>query len=458
MEFITTSHTLWYNYNQMEIITQAVLVLLLILLNAFFAASEYAIVALRPTRVEELVKRGDVLARLIRKALANREDFISATQLGTTIVGLILGWIGEPVFERLFFSFFAFVPKGGILVVLHFISIITAFLLLTFLSVIVGELVPKTIAIQRAEVVALVLIAPLTLFVKLFRPLVVFFNRIGSRTVRLFGFNSPTSDHLPYTKEELKLLFSQIGESGIMAKEELRIVDNVFKLSDKEIKLMMTPRSEILMVNINSPISKIREQMDPRYSRFPVYRGSLDNIVGFIHVKDIYHLGNTDSDNGKKLIQTSIIRKIISVPETKKANEVLLDMQKKHVHLAVVYDEFGVMVGVVTLEDIIESLVGEIQDEFDKPILNIKRNADGSYLIEGNVSLEKMQKRFHLPIKGQGYTTIGGLIFGLIGREPRIGDKIWISHKSFEVKSIEGKRIKELVLKMNGLTSEERKR
>lgn len=142
----------------MEIITQVVLVCLLILLNAFFAASEYALVALRATRVEELVKRGDVLARLIRKAILNREDFISATQLGTTIVGLILGWVGAPIFERLFFSFFSFIPKGGLLVIAHSLSIFAAFLLLTFLSVIVGELVPKNLAIQRAEMVALILI------------------------------------------------------------------------------------------------------------------------------------------------------------------------------------------------------------------------------------------------------------------------------------------------------------
>jgi len=298
-----------------------------------------------------------------------------------------------------------------------------------------------------------VLIAPLTLFVKLFHSSALLLNRIGSSILHVLGFDPHSPEHISYSKEELKLLFNQLSDSGIMAKEELRIVDNVFKLSDKPIKLMMTPRTEILTVNVHMPISKIREQLDPRYSRFPVYKGNIDNIVGFIHVKDIFHLEHTTGKE-KKLSETLIIRKIISVPETKKANDVLLDMKKKHVHLAVVYDEFGVMVGVVTLEDIIESLVGEIQDEFDKPILNIRRNTDGTYLVEGNVSLEKIQKRFHLPIKGQGYTTIGGLIFGLIGREPRIGDKIWISNKSFEVKAVEGKRIKELILKMNGIQNE----
>lgn len=440
----------------MEIVTQVVLVLLLISLSAFFAASEYALVALRKTRVDELVTRGDVLARLLGKALAKRQEFISATQLGTTIVGLILGWIGEPIFEKLFFSIFSFVPKGGMLALLHIVSVVAAFTLLTFLSVIMGELVPKTIAIRRSEMVALVLIAPLTLFVDIFRPFVFFVNRIGERMLSLLRFKYDTSVSSPYSKEELKLLFSQVRESGIMAKEDLRIVDNVFKLSDKEIKQMMTPRSQILTLNVHMPINKVREQLDPRFSRFPVYQGSIDNIVGFIHVKDIFHFNNK-TNKDKKIVETSIIRKIISVPETKKANEVLLDMQKMHVHLAVVYDEFGVMVGIVTLEDIIESLVGEIQDEFDKPLLNVRRNVDGTYHIEGNVSLEKMQKRFHLPIKGQGYTTIGGLIFGLIGREPRVGDKIWISHKSFEVKSIEGKRIKELTLRMNSAQGEKKK-
>lgn len=433
----------------MEIITQLVLVVLLILLSAFFSASEYAIVALRSTRVDELVKRGDALAKMIKNALAKREEFISTTQLGTTIVSLILGWIGAPVFEKLFLSIFYFLPKGGALAFANLVSIIASFIFLTLLSMIVGELVPKTIAIQRAEMVALILIAPLTVFVKIFHPLVFFLNKTSNKTLKVLGLNTQNNDNILYTKDELKLLLDQISNSGTMEKEELNIVDNVFRLSEKQIKQMMTPRTEILTININSPINKILTQLDSRYSRFPVYKGSVDNIVGFIHVKDIYHLEKSP-DKEKKLSGTPVIRKIISVPETKKANEVLLDMKKKHVHVAVVYDEFGVMVGLVTLEDIIESLVGDIQDEFDKPILNIKRNADGSYLIDGNVSLEKMQKRFQLPIKGQGYTTIGGLIFGLIGREPRIGDKIWISHKSFEVKSIEGKRIKELILKMNG--------
>jgi CBS domain containing-hemolysin-like protein len=359
----------------MEIITQLVLVALLILLSAFFSASEYAIVALRSTRVDELVKRGDALAKMIKNALAKREEYISTTQLGTTIVSLILGWIGAPVFEKLFFSIFSFLPNGGVLAFARLVSIIGSFIFLTLLSMIIGELVPKTIAIQRAEMVALILIAPLTVFVKLFHPLVFFLNKTANKTLSVLGLKAQSNDNVSYTKDELKLLFNQISESGTMEKEELNIVDNVFRLSEKQIKQMMTPRTEILTINISSPINKILAQLDPRYSRFPVYKGGVDNIVGFIHVKDIYHLEKSP-DKEKKLSGTPIVRKIISVPETKKANEVLLDMKRKHVHVAVVYDEFGVMVGLVTLEDIIESLIGDIQDEFDKPILNIKRNAD----------------------------------------------------------------------------------
>lgn len=433
----------------MEIITQLVLVLLFILLGGFFAASEYAVVALRKTRIDELVKKGDAIARLLQQALDNKQEYISATQLGTTIVSLMLGWVGEPVISRLFFFLFSFIPKGGLLVITHAVSVVAAFISLTFLSIIVGELVPKTIAIQKPELVGMFLIGPLTLFVKIFKPFISLLNKLGAYVLLLLKFKTTNENPLSYTKDELKIVLDQISRNGLIPKDEATLVGNVFKLSEKNINQMMTPRSEIVTINAKTRIEELRNTIDPRYSRFPVYKGSPDNIIGFIHVKDIYYLENNYTRN-KRLSETNIIRKIINVPETKKANEILLDMRKKHVHLAMVYDEFGVIVGAVTLEDIIESLVGEIQDEFDKPVLNIKRNIDGSYVVDGNVSLEEIQKRFHLPITGQGYTTIGGLIFDLLGREPRVGDKIWIAHKSFEVKSVSGKRIKELLLKRNG--------
>jgi CBS domain containing-hemolysin-like protein len=187
--------------------------------------------------------------------------------------------------------------------------------------------------------------------------------------------------------------------------------------------------------------------VDESFSRYPVYKKSLDNIVGFIHTKDIYKRLALGMKENIKLSKMLVVRKALNVPETKKIDDVLLDMRKKHVHMAAVYDEFGMMVGIVTLEDIIESLVGDIQDEFDTPIKGIQRNADGSYVIDGNMSADVIQKRFHLPIKGHRYRTIGGMIFGLLGREPHVGDELEIGHLFFDVMEISGKRIKLLRLK-----------
>lgn len=433
----------------MEYFPQLILVVILILLNGFFAAAEYAIVAVRKTRIDDLVKKGDFIAKLVQQALEKREDYISATQLGVTFVSLMLGWIGEPVVAKLIGSLLFFIPNPIAYFTTHTLSIIIAFFILTYLSIVVGELIPKTIAVQRAEVVALMTIAPLSFFTKALKPFVSFLNRSGNVILKLLGFKTLTNTPLIYSKDEVKLILDEISQSGAIAKEEMKIIDNVFKLSDKMIRQMITPRSDLVSVNADMTISQIADKMDHQYSRFPVYRGNRDNIIGFIHIKDVYRLAQ-QKEKDKKLIQTGVIRKLISVPETKKASEMLLDMRKKHVHLATVYDEFGVMIGVVTLEDIIESLVGNIQDEFDKPIPLIQRNIDGSYLIDGNAPVEVIQRRFHLPIKGQSYNTIGGLFFGLLGRGPSKGDVITIGQMSFEADGVEGKRIKKLLMYREG--------
>ncbi|MBI4009411.1 HlyC/CorC family transporter [Candidatus Roizmanbacteria bacterium] len=427
----------------MDVFPQMIIVFLLILLNGFFAASEYAIVAVRKTWIDELVKKGDTLARLVQKALENREEFISTTQIGTTVVSLILGWIGEPVFAKIFLTLFTFLPKGIALVVAHSLSIVFALLSLTFLSILLGELVPKIIALNRAELVSLTVITPISFFARVFRPFIRLLNIFANLSLKFLGFTAPRGEQLIYSKEELKMILDQIGQSGEIGKDEIAIIKNVFRIADKPINQLITARSEIVAYPADITLKKLIENIDESYSRFPVYKKSLDDTMGFIHVKDIYKLMIRDGGD-KKLSQTNLIRKAISVPETKKADEVLLDMRKKHVHMAVVYDEFGLMVGIVTLEDIIESMIGDIQDEFDKPIKGIKRNSDGSYLLDGTVPLERFQKRFRLGIKGQNYTTVGGLVFGLLGREPRKGDNVSIGHFVFEIISVSGKRIQSL--------------
>jgi CBS domain containing-hemolysin-like protein len=429
-----------------NLLTQSVLVVILVAINAFFSASEYAIVAIRKTRIDELAKKGDYVAQLIRRSLENKENIIFTAQLGTTIVNLILGWMGEPVIAGIINSMLFFLPKGPATVAAHTFSVIISILILSFISVIFGELVPKTIALYRSELVSFVVITPLVVLTNIFRPFVQILKEINTVILTFLGFHTRGEPQLGYSKEEIKIILEQIQHSADFKKDWIDMVQNVFLLSDTPIKLIMTPRAEIRAVEVNTPIFALSKKMMDSYSRFPIYKRTLDDIVGFIHVKDVYKLMDTELVK-KKVGSSSIIRKVISVPETRKADDVLLDMRKKHVHLAVVYNEFGSMVGIVTLEDIIESLVGEIQDEFDKPIKGIKRNNDGTYLIEGNMPMDLIRKRFSLPLSGQTYTTIGGLIFGLLGREPRIGDELLIGHLFFEIESIDRKRVKRIVLR-----------
>lgn len=430
-----------------EIFPQLILVILLILSNAFFAASEYALVAVRKTRIEELVKKGDFIAHFILDALENKENLISATQLGTTIVSLVLGWLGEPLIAKIISSFFFFLPQGPDNIIVHSLSVIISLLLLTFVTITVGELIPKTVALYKAEMVAFIIIAPLLAVAKIMRPLTNLLNILDNFILTRFGFKTPKNRQLLIdSEEEVKLLLTQIQQSGVVKKNGLEMLQNVFELSERPIKQIMTPRTEIIAVNANTSLEQLLKKIGDTYSRFPVYKKTLDNIIGFIHIKDVYRLF-LEGEGNRMLSETKLIRKAISVPETKKAHDVLVDMRKQRIHLAVIYDEFGIMVGIITLEDIIESLVGEIQDEFDKPIKGIKRNSDGSYLVDGNMELGAIQRKFNLPLKGQGYTTIGGLVFGILGREPRVGDEILIGHLFFEVESIIGKRIKRIILK-----------
>lgn len=431
----------------MEIFFKLGFVIILVFLNGYFVASEFALVAVRKTRIDELVKKGNATAKLVQKALRGLDSFISATQLGITLASLALGWIGEPAIAKLIEPFFTFLPKEAATVSSHSVSLIIAFTAITFLHIVLGELAPKTIALQRPEITSLIIIAPLSLFTKIFRPFIWVLNGAGSLVLRMFGFTPPSGRQLVHSEEEIKMLLMQSAESGIIPQKEVDMVYSVFRLGDIPIERIMVPRTDIISFNVSSSLKDIVKKIEVHpHSRFPVYEHSIDRIIGFVHVKDIYKNVLRD-DKDKRLSETKFIREIISVPETKRIDQVLLDMRKRRIHIAVVNDEYGGTAGIVTLEDIIESLVGEIQDEFETPLKDIQKQEDGSYLVDGLTSIERVQSKFNLPMKGQGYTTIGGLMFGLLGREPNEKDTMQIGNIIFEIEKIEGKRILSLRLK-----------
>lgn len=357
----------------MEFLLKFLLVILLVLLNGYFVASEFALVAVRKTRINELVKKGNKAAKLVKSALDDLDSFISSTQLGITIASLALGWIGEPAIARFITPVFNFLPQTAATISAHTVSVAVAFLIITILHIVFGELAPKTMALQKSEGIVLFIIRPLTIFTQVFRPFIFLLNGAGIWVLRIFGFKPPPGHQLVHSEEEIKMILRQSVKEGVIEKEEAAMVTSVFKLGDITVKEIMVPRSQIVAFKIGITLMEMIDQIEKYpHSRFPIYKETLDHIVGFIHIKDVYALllrGGLD-----KKIAESDIRKIFSVLETKKINEVLEAIQDKKVHIVIVKNILRKTVGLITLEDILERLVGEIPDEFEQLRNTIRQN------------------------------------------------------------------------------------
>lgn len=439
----------------MELFWQIGLVLLLVFLNGFFVASEFALVAIRKTRIDELVKRGNASAKLVQAALVNLDTYISATQLGITIASLALGWIGEPALAHYFEPLFAeFLAKDTALVTAHAAAVFISFAIITFLHIVLGELAPKSMALQKAELTSLWIIRPLFVFATVFKPFIWVLNETGLLVLKAVGFSAPSGHQIVHSEEEIKLILAQSASEGAIEKEEAEMVYSVLKFADLPVKQIMIPRTNIVAFDIHTPFSKLLPIAEKNlHSRFPVYEKSIDSVVGFIHIKEIYkHLFSASKDTNEHsheevpVSQTKLIRDILQVPESRRIDDVLLDMRKKRVHIAIVNDEYGGTSGVVTLEDIIESLVGEIQDEFETPHKEILRLKDGSYIVDGLASTESVISKFKLPIQENEYASIGGLVHGILGHTPVPGEYIVLGQFTFTVTTIEQHRITQLTV------------
>ena len=366
----------------MEIIPQLLLVLGLVFLNGFFVASEFALVAVRKTRIDELVKQGNNSARIVQKAIKNLDTYISATQLGITLASLALGWIGEPVIAHFLEPYFeGFLPQEISFISAHAVAIAIAFSIITFLHIVLGELAPKSIALQKAERTSLLIIMPLNLFTKIFRPFIYVLNGAGILVLKVIGFKAPSGHQLVHSEEEIKMILAQSAEEGAIEKEEAEMVYSVLRLGDIPVKKIMVPRTKVIGFDKNTPINLvIKKSNEKPHSRFPVYDGSMDNILGFIHVKDIYRNLISDSktksisdlyknflfkNKERKLSEMKIIRPVPRFPEERRIDDVMIELRHKRTHLGIVKDAHGGTAGIVTLEDVVESLVGDIHDEFE---------------------------------------------------------------------------------------------
>ena len=384
------------------------MVAILILMTAFFVATEFAIVKVRSTRIDYLVDNGNKRAVHAQKILNNLDGYLSACQLGITVTALGLGWLGEPTIMRLLGPIFEGIglnPTVG-----SVISFVIAFATITFLHVVIGELAPKTVAIQKAEEVTLLLAKPLIFFYNVMYPFIWLLNGSARQFIRLFGFKPINNHEAAHSEEELRLILSESYESGEINQAEMTYVTNIFEFDERLAKEIMKPRTEMVCIYKEDSLESILEIVyDGQFTRYPVAHHDKDNIVGLINIKEIL---TERFEDEKEFSIDNYIRPIIHVSEATPIKQLLLKMQKDQIHMAIVNDEYGGTAGLVTVEDILEEIVGEIRDEFDvDEIPMIEKQEDDIYIVSGRLQIEELNDVLGIELENEDIDTIGGWIF-----------------------------------------------
>jgi putative hemolysin len=413
---------------------ELVAVAALILANAFFVAAEYGLVTARRTRIIELQHQGNRRARDALRITADPPRFISAMQLGVTLSSLGIGALGEHALTRAFDPWIATA-----------LAVTLAYLILTYLHVVIGELVPKQVALGHPEGTALRVSAPVRAFFTIFKPLIWVLQRSTEFVLRAFGQQPPGAEDQVHSEAELRMLVSQSTEHGEIERQEQEMLYKVFDFADKEASDVMVPRPEVVALSIDLPPEQALEAvMDAPYTRYPVYRGDLDEIVGILHVRDLFHALR---ERGMEQVRIQdIVRPAHIVPETKDLAALLTEFRRTNQHMAVVVDEYGEMEGIVTLEDLLEEIVGEIEDEFDLPDESVEQVDEDTIRIDGTFPIDDFNERFHTELPQEDYHTVAGFVFGLLGRQPEVGDDISHDGMRFDVLEVEGSRINKIAV------------
>jgi magnesium and cobalt exporter, CNNM family len=417
----------------MTLAIELIAVAVLILLNGFFVAAEYALVTVRRTRLHELEEQGNRRARLVLRLTAVPPRFIAAMQLGVTATSLAIGAIGEPALRR------AFDPVMATL-----LAIILAFLIITFLHVVVGELMPKGLALGNSERTALFVSAPVRAFFVIFKPLIWVLQRASDELLRALGLEPPGAEGAPLSEAELRMLLSRSTEEGEIEQEEQEMLYKVFDFADKEVSDVMVPRPDVVALSLELPTEEaLKAAMDSPFTRYPVYRSSLDDIAGILHIRDLFRASN-ERGGAVHVRLEELVRPAHMVPETKDLAALLYEFRRTKEHMAIVIDEYGAMEGIVTLEDLLEEIVGEIEDEFDLPDESVERLDDRTIRIDGTYPIDDFNEVFSTKLPIEDFHTVAGFVFGLLGRAPEAGDRVVHDGLHFTVVEIEGSRIERL--------------
>ncbi len=411
---------------------ELVAVAALILLNGFFVAGEYSLVTVRRTRMKELADEGSRTARSVVKITSDPPHFIAAMQLGVTLTSLAIGAIGERVLSELFDQWLATI-----------LAVLLAFLIITFLHVVVGELVPKGLALSYTERIALAVSAPVRLFFFVFKPLIWVLQRSSELAQRAIGIDPTFIEGEAHSEAELKMLLEVSTEHGEIERDEREMLYKVFDFAEKEVADVMVPRPDVVGVSIAlDPEEAMAAMLEAPYTRYPVYRETLDEIVGILHVRDL--VASLHNGAGSRVPLAELLRPPYVVPETKDLGALLAEFRRTSQHMAVVVDEYGATAGIVTLEDLLEEIVGDIEDEFDLPNETVERVSETIVRIDGSFTIDDFNEEFGSTLDTEDFHTVAGFVFGSLGRAAEVGDEVVEGQLRFHVLETTGSRIQRL--------------
>jgi len=434
-------------------------VLALVGANGFFVAAEFSLVSADETRLSGMVERGDRLARTVVGAQGDLNRYLSACQVGITLASLGLGWIGEPAIAETLTSLFSGLPGPAAWIARHAVAVFIAFTAITYLHVVLGEQAPKAAAIFHPEQTARWVIQPLVIFTRIGHPLIWSINASANRLLRLFGVRLPSEAERVHGRGELLLLVDRARKVGKVDQDEHEMISGVFELTRTMAREVMTPRPDIVAVPLDVKLDDLIQIISRSgHSRLPVYEENLDKVVGVVLGKDVLPLAAAASQ--EEFDVSRVMREPYFVPDTKSVDDLLAEFRRKKIHLAVVVDEFGGTDGLVTLEDLIEEIVGEIYDEHDvaRPMVTV--TASGEILIDGSAPIDDVNERFLLALPVDDYDTLGGFILGELGHVPKPGDTVEVEGAKLVVRRVDERRVRHVrLIKENdrsGVTADKR--
>jgi CBS domain containing-hemolysin-like protein len=423
-------------------------IVVLVGLNAFFVAAEFALVAVRPSRVAQLIEEGDARAAIVKQLSADLDWVLSGVQVGITFTSLGLGIAGESTLVRIFMPLFAWLPVEKALLLAHSVAMAMAFLLLTFLHVVLGELVPKSLALQRTETIALLVARPLQWFLKFFKFAIFGLDWSSQKVVRALGVEPTTGHAMVHSAEELLVLVQQVRERGVLQAGEDKFIRGAVELGQLQVREIMVPRPDMHVLPVTASLEEtMRTFATTQRSRIPVYQGAMDQILGFVHIKDmVWTLLDRErrAEEGQpppSFDLRRMLRDVLIVPETKLASELLGEMRARRHNLAMVVDEFGSILGLVSLEDILEQMVGEIHDEYDvveKPLAL----ADGALIFDAALNVHDLESQYHIDLPDDpAYETVGGFVLSQLGFIPKGGEAFEYDGHRFTVVEMDRRRV-----------------